>query len=250
MKERTRILELAGLHSRILLENHNEDQLIHTFTTIVNEMRKDYKMWVATSMAQEVEKLSGLDGKPDNVTWKVIRSSPFYKVADAAYNSKWAKDGVLRTDHWKKAIDKAPHGSAEFKAMMDDRDPDADWNQYSHIVHRAPAAVINAAIEKESEYMTEMFHSAFIKKNTEKFTGIIKHRVIDKIHHKISPHLTGEMIVFFVDNASFRVSFSIITKVSNKGTWFNQFPTRFHDITLPDGTKIKSPSEARIKAEF
>jgi len=31
---------------------------------------------------------------------------------------------------------------------------------------------------------------------------------------------------------------------------FYQFPARFHDVRLPDGTPLKNPSEARVKAAF
>lgn len=54
----------------------------------------------------------------------------------------------------------------------------------------------------------------------------------------------------FADNSEFKVINKIVTKYSYAGKQFEQFPTTFHDVTFPDGTKMKSPSEEKIVKEF
>lgn len=54
----------------------------------------------------------------------------------------------------------------------------------------------------------------------------------------------------FADGSEFTVINKIVTKYSYTGKRFEQFPTTFHDVKFPDGTKMKSPSEEKMVKEF
>lgn len=54
----------------------------------------------------------------------------------------------------------------------------------------------------------------------------------------------------FADGSEFTVINKIVTKYSYTGTRFEQFPTTFHDVKFPDGTKMKMPSEEKMVKEF
>lgn len=54
----------------------------------------------------------------------------------------------------------------------------------------------------------------------------------------------------FADKSSFTVINKIVYKYSYRGKPFVQFPTTFHNIVFPDGTKMKMPSEEKMIKEF
>jgi hypothetical protein len=108
-----------------------------------------------------------------------------------------------------------------------------------------------AAIEKEAEYQTRMMFEAFVSKNLAKLSGLMgEGSELLTVFGKLNAGLTGYMNFELVDGRAFDMSFSVVTKVSSKGHWFQQFPTRFHNVILADGSKMKTPSEAKMKKEF
>jgi hypothetical protein len=54
----------------------------------------------------------------------------------------------------------------------------------------------------------------------------------------------------FADGSRFLVHNDVVHKFSSRGRPFAQFPTTFHDVVLADGTRMKNPSEAKMKKEF
>ncbi len=60
----------------------------------------------------------------------------------------------------------------------------------------------------------------------------------------------GEIRIEFTDGSSFEVRNKIVIKQNQYGTVFNQFPTTFHDVVLPNGNKMPSPSEERMNEIF
>lgn len=62
--------------------------------------------------------------------------------------------------------------------------------------------------------------------------------------------LQGEIEFSFKDGAGFRVTNSVVWVMNSYGTEFNRFPLTFHDVVLPGGAKMKSPSEKRMNTVF
>jgi hypothetical protein len=54
----------------------------------------------------------------------------------------------------------------------------------------------------------------------------------------------------FTDGSSFTVINKAVQKRSFQGKDFYQFPTTFHQVKMPDGTSLKTPSEEKMVKEF
>jgi hypothetical protein len=60
----------------------------------------------------------------------------------------------------------------------------------------------------------------------------------------------GDIQIRFTDGSSFRVTNKVVVKRNQYGTVFNQFPTTFHDVIMPNGKPMGSPSEERMNMVF
>jgi hypothetical protein len=63
-------------------------------------------------------------------------------------------------------------------------------------------------------------------------------------------HNRNTMSFEFEDGSRFTVKNGIVLSYSVYGKPFYRYPTTFHNVILPDGKKLNSPSEAKIKKEF
>ena len=54
----------------------------------------------------------------------------------------------------------------------------------------------------------------------------------------------------FADGSKFTVQNSIVLSYSVYGKPFYRYPTTFHNVILPNGDKLRNPSESKIKREF
>jgi len=107
-----------------------------------------------------------------------------------------------------------------------------------------------AKVAKFVDTATENFATSFLAKNTKKVTGVIGDDTIKSISIRLHTDLTGRVNVELTNGSRFSMTFDIITKWSSRGTMFNQFPTRFANVRFADGSKMKNPSEAKMKREF
>lgn len=62
--------------------------------------------------------------------------------------------------------------------------------------------------------------------------------------------LRGTLRFFFTDGSSFVVQNSVVWSHSIYGKAFNRFPLTFHDVIMPDGSKMPRPSEERMNTVF
>ena len=63
-------------------------------------------------------------------------------------------------------------------------------------------------------------------------------------------HNRNTMSFEFEDGSRFTVQNSIVLSYSVYGKPFYRYPTTFHNVILPNGDKLRNPSEAKIKKEF
>lgn len=54
----------------------------------------------------------------------------------------------------------------------------------------------------------------------------------------------------FNDGSRFSIKNQIVSKMSNRGTFFYSYPTTFHDAYLPNNEKIPNPNEYTVKKAF
>lgn len=105
-------------------------------------------------------------------------------------------------------------------------------------------------IRKIAETEAKEVKQAFLVKNVDKLANILQKKGNLKGKPKNFNYkkgsFYGDMEFKFTDGSSFIITNKVITKISQYGKWFNQFPTTFHNVILPDGSKMKQPSEERM----
>lgn len=95
----------------------------------------------------------------------------------------------------------------------------------------------------------------FVSKSASKLAVILQKKGLPKSHSIVRTNVRNGMVenmmkFEFEDNSSFNMESSVVYKYSAMGKLFFQYPTRFKDVKLADGTKMKMPSEEKIIKEF
>jgi hypothetical protein len=95
----------------------------------------------------------------------------------------------------------------------------------------------------------------FISKNVSKLALILQKKNEPKTHKILNTRINNGMVentmsFEFEDGSRFTLESSVIFKTSNQGKYFLQYPTRFKDVKLADGTSMKMPSEEKMIKEF
>ena len=113
-----------------------------------------------------------------------------------------------------------------------------------------------AASDKEAEKLARMVRDQFLYKNLVKLTPVLEAKgddVFESIREVSEFNLAsmrGEFEARFKDGSSFRLRNEVVFVVNHYGTEFNRFPTTFHDVMLPGGKPMSSPSEERMHTVF
>ena len=106
---------------------------------------------------------------------------------------------------------------------------------------------IESYISKLIEKDTKNMFQSFIRKQTEKTDNILKDRCA-AIEGKVVPNTLECYLKFKLEDSSyFEMKCQIKINYSSLGNPYYQFPTTFHNVILKDGTKIKKPSESKLK---
>lgn len=122
--------------------------------------------------------------------------------------------------------------------------------EYYKLKSDAHAVLEETAIEHATEMRDE-----FVVKNAKKLAPIMDNKpdvqTVKEIGHSVSVNgFTGTIKCEFQDGSSFIVHNSVVYNVSKLGTSFLQFPLRFSSVILPNGERMKQPSEARMHEIF
>lgn len=110
-------------------------------------------------------------------------------------------------------------------------------------------------IKKEGEKITAEMLEHFIVKNTTKLSAIAtaKNNLKDVTILKSETArgvVEGVLKLTFLDNSEFTVDNKVVMSVSKYGKPFYRFPTTFHNVVMPDGTKMKGVSEESMNELF
>jgi hypothetical protein len=97
--------------------------------------------------------------------------------------------------------------------------------------------------------------NGFISKNSSKLALILQKKDAPKSHKILNTNIRNGMVensmqFEFNDGSSFVLESSVVYKYSKTGKLFFQYPTRFKNVKLADGTKMKMPSEEKMIKEF
>jgi hypothetical protein len=128
------------------------------------------------------------------------------------------------------------------------KEPRLEQEQHLHTLKPAPE--VDAIIERKSEKDAEAAIQGFIHKMTVKLYGILDQKG-DFVSVTVTGGLCDNTMVFsFTDGSCFTVTNDIILNRSIYNTLFNQYPTRFTDVTLRGTKCLKGISEAWMKKNF
>ena len=142
---------------------------------------------------------------------------------------------------------------------------------YDHFAKTSPMAtflftrIVNGSMgidENWKDFTKKMAQEAaddiidgFIYKNTGKIAFVIysknnmKTVKLDNVHigqGKVECDLHFE----FEDGSRFTATSSVVQASSKHGKWFYRYPTTFHNVIMPDGKKMTSPSEQKMEEVF
>jgi hypothetical protein len=110
-------------------------------------------------------------------------------------------------------------------------------------------------IKKMAQEAADQIIDGFIYKNTGKIAFIIykknnmKSVKLENVRigqGKVESDLHFE----FADSSRFTATSSVVGAVSKFGKWFYRYPTTFHNVVMPDGKKLSSPSEQKMEEAF
>ena len=95
----------------------------------------------------------------------------------------------------------------------------------------------------------------FVAKNTQKLSLILQKKGKPKTHSINRTNIRNGMVensmyFEFEDGSKFDIESSVIYQYSKTGKLFFQYPTRFKNVILADGSRMKMPSEEKIIKEF
>ena len=111
-------------------------------------------------------------------------------------------------------------------------------------------------LQKEAKQITQDMIDKFVLKNTNKLAEILTKKnnlksVALRGANTSRGTIEGTLGLEFKDNSSFIVNSKLVYSYSVKGTPFSRYPTTFHNVRFPDGTRMTGrASEARMKEEF
>ena len=115
-------------------------------------------------------------------------------------------------------------------------------------------------IASEAASIRKGIQEGFLHKNLVKLSMIVDKKgnlenikdlpqVAPRVHGMVGAMETA-FIFKFADHSSFKVVNKITVNYTAQGKGFNQFPTTFHDVQLPDGSKLAMPSEEKMVKVF
>ena len=136
---------------------------------------------------------------------------------------------------------KNPMLSFLFSRMVDEKmNLTSDWKDF---------------IKKMAQDAADQLIDGFIYKNTGKIAFVIfsknnmKSVKLENVsigQGKVECNLNFE----FKDNSRFTATSSVVSAVSKNGKWFYRYPTTFHNVVMPDGSKLSGPSEQKMEEVF
>lgn len=113
-----------------------------------------------------------------------------------------------------------------------------------------PVDDFNDRVQRNAvEYATSVI-DAFLNKQVGKYNAIIHAKGLSAEFSVNGTVMLNAIRISFPDGSSLRIQNSIVHNWSGQGTPYVQFPTTFHDVVLADGSRLKAPSEKKVKAAF
>ena len=112
-----------------------------------------------------------------------------------------------------------------------------------------------ARLDKLTNNTIDDIVSGFVSKNASKLALVLQKKGAPKSHNIIKTNIRNGMVentmeFEFDDGSSFILESSVVYKYSKSGKLFFQYPTRFKNVKLADGSIMRMPSEEKMIKEF
>ena len=177
----------------------------------------------------------------------------------------------IKTEYIKMVFDRMVETVEKYYELRNDRRQMMNFSQYNPEIHMWSWHVFEKTpggdptdwkkgwreyLQKEANDAGEFMQQQFLAKNAKKLAKIVELkdnlsdcRIIGRAH-VMQQGIGGEIAFEFTDGSRFRVKNSVKDNRSSAGKWFSQFPTTFHDVILPNGKAMSTPSEQRMIEVF
>ena len=183
-------------------------------------------------------------------------------------------EGVTETAYTKLVAAITDHMHTELRAFVEAVKDDAKLTSYDFFIKnrkRFPNHLMYEMADKvvgltdisliavvfwgKATAIANEYRTNFVHKNFRKIASIIEAKggysdakVLD--HTVDLTGLSGTFMFKFADGSSFTTVNKVVYSVSILGTPFNRFPLTFHEVVMPDGTKMGQPSQERMNTVF
>lgn len=122
-------------------------------------------------------------------------------------------------------------------------------------VERLPESQARVSLAKKAEEAAKEIRDSFVVKNLKKLASIIEAKGNFVSAAVVSEDvdlrgLTGTIRVAFADGSGFDAQNSVVFVVNSFNTRFYRYPLTFHNVKLPGGAKMPTPSEERMNTVF
>lgn len=177
-------------------------------------------------------------------------------IADLIKADKYStkERGGLFTDVYFK--DLFDHKSSEAKSEKYGTHPweVKRWREFTGLTEKAGAKKL---AETEARKLRDDIEKKFLSKSVRKLSNIVEKKGnlkrIKVIHSKPPSHNVVEAAFNFLfdDSSTFDVNNKVVWKWATKSQEsYGQYPTTFHNVKLPDGSKLGTPSEEKMVKVF
>ena len=208
-----------------------EQAIDRTFQELVDRRRAGNQRRICAYLDAQEEALEDSDNKTTGYS-----PTKHFTVKRGGYRRAMDQDGVSFLYHVLEGADRVIDGRRH--------------HVYETTSETTPKS--DASADKDARYIRDQF----LYKSLTKLTPILEAKgdaVFDKIEEIGQLNLEGregEFLVAFKDGSSFRLRNAVVFVVNQFETHFCRFPTTFHDVRLPGGVPMPSPSEERMHTLF
>jgi hypothetical protein len=177
----------------------------------------------------------------------------------------------IKVEYIKMVYERIENTIKQYFSLKDDPKGMREFTRYNPELHRwswyvfekkpngDPIAMLpgwEKYVQKQADEAGDFMQQEFLYKNARKLAKIVelKNNLQDcKIigrAHVMQQGIGGEIAFTFTDGSKFVVRNSVKDNRSSAGKWFSQFPTTFHNVVMPDGKSMPTPSEQRMIEVF
>jgi hypothetical protein len=259
----------AGLHSSYPARGGYADapELLQLFIEVSNELQTLFEA-VEALRPKIVKRKVKTDAEKEEDFWKPLPAEgAIGRVATVLTNMTNPLTDAYAEHLHKQMIEAVEHEIANRRMRGDKRPVERTWGETllgkvgddwdsANGSYRKLEPNYKKTLKVEAENEAKMVQRSYLWKNLDKLTLILDGKGNLKgmptiLNASVSARgFMGEVKFEFEDGSYFTCRNQVIVNRSEYGKYFNQFPTTFHDVKLPNGMLMKKPSEKTMVEDF